>query len=195
MKEKTDIYIFYFELKNVEKKIDIDKKTSSLARKLLIEIVKKKFLINEQDLMFAKSKNGKPYFENHPDIFFNISHSYNKVICAIGDSSIGIDIEEVKNPNLKLAQRFFVSKEIKYIFFSKLIKFKNLRFYKIWTRKEAYVKNTGEGLSKSFKTFCVLNEFNKYRFKTFIKGNSVISICYIGEAKIHLNQIDSFEFI
>ena len=46
-------------------------------------------------LKFEKNQYGKPYLSEHPDFYFNISHSGEYVLCAIDNNPIGVDIEEV----------------------------------------------------------------------------------------------------
>ncbi len=41
----------------------------------------------------ALSASGKPFFADHPSVHFNISHSFEYVLCAIADHPVGCDIE------------------------------------------------------------------------------------------------------
>ena len=99
-----------------------------------------------------RSNNGKPYFENAP-FCFSLSHSGNVSVAAICDDKecdIGIDIEiisPIKNLS-ELAKRFFSQEEI-----SEFTDNNNSErsFFSIWTKKEAYAKMTGEGLSSVIK--------------------------------------------
>lgn len=87
-----------------------------------------------------KSVNDKPYFKDYPDIRFSISHSGNLVVLAMSETEVGIDIEEIKPRNFEaVVNRHFSEDEKK--------EAADLEgFLRVWTRKEAYLKLTGEGL-------------------------------------------------
>ena len=79
------------------------------------------------------------------EVFFSISHSDSKIVCAITTSGeIGIDIEKVKKVELENFKSFFTNKEWKEInaATSPLDK-----FYWYWTRKESIIKALGVDLS------------------------------------------------
>lgn len=112
----------------------------------------------------ARTERGKPYFPSRPDIHFNVSHSGKYFVCAFSGSPVGIDIQEhtlrkgetekSAAPRLqKIAARFFHPAEKKYI--------KNdtfLRFYRVWTAKEAFVKYTGKGIDGDFSKFSAITD-------------------------------------
>lgn len=97
-----------------------------------------------ESLEFSKGAHGKPYVKNMP-VFFSVSHSGDFAICAVSDKEIGIDIERIRPVNLKTAQRFAASEELKYIT-------EERRFFEIWTLKEAYFKCVGTGLGADIKS-------------------------------------------
>ncbi|NEQ99478.1 MAG: 4'-phosphopantetheinyl transferase superfamily protein [Cyanothece sp. SIO2G6] len=84
-----------------------------------------------------------------PPLHFNVSHSDGVALYAISrDRPVGIDIEAIRTVSsiTDLAQRFFFAEEAAVI--------QNLQppqqeiaFFRGWTRKEAYLKATGDGLS------------------------------------------------
>lgn len=83
---------------------------------------------------------GKPFFKNS-NTHFSISHSEGLWACLIGPSCCGLDVQYIKPCNYnKIAGRFFSEKEALYISENGLT-----AFYKIWTRREAYAKYSGEG--------------------------------------------------
>ncbi len=88
-----------------------------------------------------RTANNKPYFKDYPDIRFSISHSGDLVVLAMTDTEIGIDIEEIKERNYQpIVSRQFTEGERAEV--------NDLNgFLSVWTRKEAYLKLTGEGLS------------------------------------------------
>ena len=94
------------------------------------------------DYEIAYNSQGKPYFLSNCEIFFNISHSSNYVVCAIGDKPVGIDIEGGRKGRQNLARRFFDRAESDWIEEAE----SDERFFRIWTLKEAYGKATGQGV-------------------------------------------------
>jgi 4'-phosphopantetheinyl transferase len=78
---------------------------------------------------------------------FNISHSGDLGIIAVANGiEIGIDIEQIREdfPIGEIANRFFSPQEQQYLRNShNPIK----SFFMLWTRKEAYIKGTGDGLN------------------------------------------------
>jgi len=89
------------------------------------------------------AENGKPL---HDDVFFNISHSAYRAICAISlDGSVGVDIEKVLPKDFEHFTNFFSDSEWGQIYAAT----DPLRtFYQIWTRKESIIKATGLTLNQ-----------------------------------------------
>jgi 4'-phosphopantetheinyl transferase len=96
---------------------------------------------------FKYSPNGKPYIAGS-ELYFNISHSHNKVIFAFSyKKTLGVDIEYIRDlPNLEqLAKENFLREEYEKI--NSLDKaLRKQLFFRYWTCKEAYLKATGEGV-------------------------------------------------
>lgn len=99
---------------------------------------------------------GKPSLRS-AEIEFNLSHSGHIALCAFSKhSQIGVDVEFMRkdvNPK-ELAGQFFSPYE------AKSVQQKNSSdqldmFYRCWTRKEAFVKAHGEGLSIPLDSFSV----------------------------------------
>lgn len=80
----------------------------------------------------AKTENGKPYFPTCPDVHFSLSHTDNHVMCAISDSSVGCDIQTVRQVSDKVKKRTCTEKELA-IF----------GFFQLWTLKESWIKLNG----------------------------------------------------
>jgi 4'-phosphopantetheinyl transferase len=110
-------------------------------------------------LRFSYSEYGKPELA-HPaktDIRFNVSHSHELVLYAFSRSrEIGVDVEHVKEGRATrdIAERFFSEREIAMLR-SLPAADQTKAFFDCWTRKEAYIKGRGEGLSFPLKQFDV----------------------------------------
>lgn len=123
---------------------------SRLGRKLLSEL----FLqetgepFREEDLSFGPQ--GKPGFFKRPEIEFNISHSGGWAVCALGDVPVGIDVQEQRplHKQERLAEKILSSAEkTRYEVLGE--QGRRAYLYDCWVEKEARVKGTGEGLSRS----------------------------------------------
>jgi 4'-phosphopantetheinyl transferase len=111
------------------------------------------------EIFFTYGSNGKPGLkrqDGQPAIDFNLAHSGGTAIFAITqDRAVGIDIESVKYefPVESVAERFFSEAEVAAL--RRLPEqMKKIAFFKCWTRKEAFIKALGDGLS------CPLSDFD-----------------------------------
>src|SRR3981081_683247 len=111
-----------------------------------------------ESLSFDYSAQGKPALKNSPpDLRFNVSHTEGLgVLALVREREIGVDAEKIRpQPDAqKLAKRFFSARE--QLFLGKLSGDELQRaFFRCWTRKEAYIKAKGEGLSSPLHAFDV----------------------------------------
>jgi len=106
-------------------------------------------------IRFAYNPQGKPSLPGG-GLQFNLSHSGAEALYAVSlDVELGIDIECL-NPAIeveKIAANFFSPAEVAAILALPPLR-RHVRFFDFWTRKEAYVKALGHGLS------IPLNEFD-----------------------------------
>lgn len=98
--------------------------------------------------------NGKPYLMDYPGIRFNLSHSGHMVMCAVSNSEVGCDIEQIADVDLKMVKRFFHASEVDYIRNADPSECSD-RFFRLWTLKESFLKCTGRGLSLPLNRFSV----------------------------------------
>ena len=149
------------------------KKLSVAAGNLVRNAIAKEVNMKPEDLRFRTAKNGKPYVEN-ANVQFSISHSCDIAVCAISDKPVGIDIELIRNANVNVARRLFTPDEQVYVF-EKWTQVRE-RFFEVWTRKEAYAKMLGRGVSY-FPQFSVMGNKN---IKTHIRERYIVSIAVKG---------------
>lgn len=108
-----------------------------------------KAISHPQDFTYCYGQNGKPYFTNL-SIHFNLSHSGDYVLCALSDREVGADIQQMNDIDYwKTAERFFQSEEVAKMRRLATMEEQKRFFYKLWARKEAYGKFTGEGVTKA----------------------------------------------
>jgi 4'-phosphopantetheinyl transferase len=109
-------------------------------------------------LQFVHGSHGKPTLSTPcGQLCFNVSHSKKLGLCAISrHSEIGVDLEYI-HPVAEaelIADRFFSSQE-KAMLQSLPANQRQAAFFNCWTRKEAFIKAIGEGLSHPLDQFDV----------------------------------------
>lgn len=116
--------------------------------------------IDPRELHFRYSSYGKPALveqENQNDIRFNVSHSQGLALFVLTlGHDIGVDIEYIR-PEMEydqIAEHFFSDKEVTTLR-SLPVEMQAVAFFNCWTRKEAYIKARGEGLSLPLHKFDV----------------------------------------
>lgn len=141
--------------------------------------------LGEQNYRMEKRAFGKPYIKDHETFCFNLSHSGRYVVLAWGETEVGVDVQRHGDDiNMQaIAKRYFTSEEQAYV------RMDSRRFYEIWTKKESYVKYTGEGLIRSLKSFSVLAPEAPIRYAyRILEGDYSLSLCTTEEA-------DTFELM
>lgn len=110
-----------------------------------------------QAIRFRYAVRGKPALEGESGLCFNVSHTNGLALIAfVKGRAIGVDVENLGRETEveQLAERFFSKRERDEL---KRLTRDQLRagFFRCWTRKEAYVKARGEGLSLPLHQFDV----------------------------------------
>lgn len=110
-------------------------------------------------LQFCYGRNEKPALADtsgRGKVRFNLSHSAGGALYAFTrDREIGVDIEHIRDISEmeQIAERFFSAREHA-VFHTLPESKKQEAFFNCWTRKEAFIKATGDGLS------CPLDRFD-----------------------------------
>ncbi len=128
-----------------KKKEESDRKL--IASALTASMIRKYFGIPIREQKLGEGEFGKPYLVGFPDAHFNISHSGKYIICAVSDTPVGVDVEEIRQFNPKVAKRFFSKKVQKSLLDSGN---KDRDFTCEWVKLEANLKRLGVGLAKGF---------------------------------------------
>ena len=132
--------------------------------------------IRNTDIEIKKNEYGKPYLEKFPEFCFNYAHTDSDVVLAVSRAAIGVDIESKREINPGIVQRFFANDEQKYI--NNGLKAEHIdRVLETWTKKEAYLKYTGEGLRRPLFSFSVWDPLLFNKFQVFRIFNYILSIC------------------
>ena len=97
----------------------------------------------------ATGEHGKPFLTLQPKIHYNISHSGKYVMCIIAGEEVGIDVQEHKKVNYeRMLTRMVPADMVREILESDQME---KAFFAQWVLREAYIKWTGEGLSKDLR--------------------------------------------
>ena len=107
------------------------------------------------DFTMTVSHDGKPRLAHEKNVHFNLSHSGTKVMCALSDSEIGCDVEQIKESDMKIAKRFFHPAEYEALMQCGDTE-RNGLFFRYWTLKESFMKATGLGLQLPLDAFCIV---------------------------------------
>ncbi|MBK5245311.1 MAG: 4'-phosphopantetheinyl transferase superfamily protein [Eubacteriaceae bacterium] len=148
------------------------------AEMLLQKALFKSFGINKE-LTIEIGSQGKPSFIDNPEIHFNLSHSGHYVVCALARDEVGVDLQKMKQLNLKLAKRYFAEEEVTWLFELPVEKQKK-GFFDLWSIKESYMKYTGKGFALPMKSFSVRigAEFPGNGGVTVYEGNEKITVAF-----------------
>lgn len=154
---------------------DNDKKLSLYSALLTKMMLSKLIGVQVSQLHFGRQELKKPILLSHPSVHFNFSHTRDCVFLGISDCPLGVDVEKMSNAPFEIMDLIFHPSEIKYILESPLEE-RNLHFYKIWTRKESFVKESGEGLSYELKQLNVMDTPNSLFFSSCVADGYMASI-------------------
>jgi 4'-phosphopantetheinyl transferase len=138
-----------------------DRNRFVVGRGVLREILGTYLQIDPEKVDFNYGPQGKPYLKEPSGyalglLYFNVSHSADQAIYALGLGEVGVDLEVVRPiPEMQalIDQYFSVAERSAFGSVSPDQKLK--AFYNCWTRKEAYVKACGDGFLISLDQFDV----------------------------------------
>jgi 4'-phosphopantetheinyl transferase len=137
-----------------------DRRHFVAARGLLRVLLGRYLKLPPDGLRFAYTSYGKPHLAEGSGgewLRFNLSHSGGVALYAFSRGrELGVDIEQVRDDieHSQIAERFFSKHEVAAL---RDLPANSQReaFFICWTRKEAYIKGIGEGLSLPLDSFDV----------------------------------------
>ena len=137
---------------------------------LLMEGLQNEYGITEPPV-FEYLEGGKPVIKGHPEIHFNFSHSGNVALCAIDSRPVGADVEKSRKITPSLIA-YTMNEEEQALIASAPESL--MAFLALWTKKEAVLKLTGEGIRSDLKT--VLAHPENYIFDTKTTNDYIYTI-------------------
>jgi 4'-phosphopantetheinyl transferase len=120
------------------------------ARGTLREVLGAALGVAPADVRIRYGEHGKPYVDG---LRFNLSHSGARALIALSvDCEVGADIElpRERRRTDDIARRFFTPGENARLF---ACVDRKAEFFRLWCCKEAFLKATGEGLSRSTRSY------------------------------------------
>ncbi len=141
------------------------------------------------ELVFGSDARQKPILLSLNNFHFNLSHTQSFVLCGISnDDAIGVDVEKITTAPIKVMKQVFHPEEILYVESAPAFE-RDQRFYMIWTRKEAYTKQLGTGLSGVLSAYNTLSSTLSSVLHTWRHGNYICSACSKSTSSIDIKYI------
>lgn len=133
----------------------VRKEINNLIEQILLRYNKG---FNYKNIFFTQSKYGKPFIFGS-EINFNISKTEGTIVIAFTDNNeIGVDIEKISGEKIFLNHNiFFSGNEIELI--QKDVSLET--FFKLWTRKEAFLKYLGTGITENANNISLAMDRNE----------------------------------
>lgn len=186
-----------------------------ISRVLVKSVLADKLGIAPYEVNLQLHPNGKPFVQGSKAVYFNLTHSADVIILAVTEEGeIGVDIERVDHEfDWTRVDSVLAPSEIEWIKGNELIDPFSVyqRFFQIWTLKEAYIKCTGDGMSRHLKmlNFHVLSEriqfldstnnaqkTEKYYFESYMYDSDFIfSICLQQSRSLEKFNLDCFQLL
>jgi len=97
-------------------------------------------------IRYAIGRHGKPFLPGYPDLCFSLSSAGASALCAVGPVPLGCDLEQNRPvpEATAIAARLFTAAEREALAREEV---GSSTFLTFWTRKEAFLKATGQGFS------------------------------------------------
>lgn len=138
-----------------------------------------------KQIVIDTKPKGKPFLSSK-EVYFNLSHSKDQAVFAVTkNTDIGIDIEFIKKTHdfLQIAERFFHQEEYKKLLSIDDPEEQRYNFYRLWTKKEALLKATGDGIAAGLDKLCheLCEKITILELKS--PRNYIASLAILGEEK------------
>ncbi|HEX9987864.1 MAG TPA: 4'-phosphopantetheinyl transferase superfamily protein [Chloroflexia bacterium] len=130
---------------------EADRRRFVAGRGFLRAVLARYLRIEPGEVRFSYGEQGKPTLPGDAGegaIHFNLAHSGELALCAVARREVGIDLELIRpvSESAQIADRYFSMRE-RAAFHSRPLEEAGEGFLRQWTRKEAYLKARGCGLS------------------------------------------------
>ena len=118
---------------------------------------------------------GKPVFSAGMQSWFSLSHSGRYVLCAVSSKSVGADVQQMRKVNLSMARRFHPGEQA---WLAEQKESGAEEFFRLWTRKEAWVKAESGERMLSLSQSDVIHELPGWSFWDYeLPGGYRAAVC------------------
>lgn len=163
--EKTDRFLFRKD------------QVLSLAAELLLQ-----YALQEHGVIsyrVGEMKSGKPYLQEcvwregsrctQSPLQFNLSHSGERVMCAVSGKEVGCDVEKIAAMEPEVVRQVCTKQEYEKLVSCRSRKEQEKMFFRFWTLKESFMKATGLGSALSPDSISVFpfSGDQRYYFKEY----------------------------
>lgn len=164
----------------------INKKLSLYSALLIRKIVSERSGMPAKELLFSCEANHKPKLLHPAHYKFSLSHTHNFILCCVSEKGeVGADAERIQTPLFEIMDQVFHKEEISHITSSVN---PSHSFYEIWTKKEAYTKFLGTGLTADLTHINTLSIQLSHGFFNWQESNYMCSV-YSQEPPLDANRI------
>jgi 4'-phosphopantetheinyl transferase len=125
-------------------------RTRFLASRAILRRILARYLdTTPEGIHFGYAPGGKPFLLEHRDLHFNLSHAEDLLVVGVArDRPLGVDVERVPCDDVVDSVSRLACSPPERRAFQSLAAAEGRRFFaRLWTRKEAYMKADGQGMS------------------------------------------------
>jgi len=140
--------------------------------------------LRECEMNYLEGKHGKPFFENHQELVFNLSHSGSLVAAVIFKNvsektnlQLGLDLQLISRYRPEIVRRMFSAHDKALLATCTTEAERERLFAQCWCRAEAYGKATAIGLQWPFPSPPAEAEFHDFE----INENYCGSLCLLNK--------------
>ncbi len=128
----------------------------------------------EEPVRFLQA--GKPVLAEREDLYFSLSHSGSYAMCAVSDREVGADVQKIKPVRLSVARRFHFGERDWLA--EQPGEDQNRAFFRIWTRKEAWVKAVSRDVLLSLGQADVIHDLPGWYFAEYdLEDGYLAAVC------------------
>lgn len=127
--------------------------------------------IPARELRLQRDGRDKPFLPDFPSLQYSLSHTDGLAFLGVGDEPLGVDAQRIGPVSPGVVRRCFTEAEAAWCAGS------DEACTAVWTRKEAAVKWTGQGLAQSLREIDTLSKEWRERLSTVRHGGWMLSVC------------------
>lgn len=161
---------------------------SAFSYILLCEALREHGIMEPPTFVYGKEgQEGKPSLKEHPELYFNLSHCKQAVVCALAKHPVGVDVEALGRYNERLAAYTMNERELAEI---AAAEDQDVVFTRLWTMKEATMKLTGEGIGTNVRdVLAAYTSYIIYNTRVNMEKGYVVTMAEFKNAEDHIKGV------